>query len=67
MYYSYNDMYQYSYVLCMTQIQRFINTHINVCIHKQNYSYKGNYVFFSDKSPLLLVVNKKSSETLSAF
>ena len=30
------------------------------------YSYKCNYVF-SDKSPLRLVVKKKSSKTLSAF
>ena len=32
-------------------------THISVC----------NYVLSSDKSPLLLVVNKKSSKTLSAL
>ena len=29
--------------------------------------YKCNYVLYSDKSPLLLVVKKKSSKTLSAF
>ena len=29
--------------------------------------YKCNYVLSSDKSPLRLVVNKKSSKTLSAF
>ena len=51
----------------MTQILRFINTHINVCIHKYKYSYKGSYVLSSDKSPLLLVVNKKSSKTLPAL
>ena len=36
-----------------------VYTNINTCI-------KCNYVF-SDKSPLLLVVNKKSSKTLSAL
>ena len=34
-----------------------INTHISVCI----------YVFSSDRSPLRLDVNKKSSKTLSAL
>ena len=34
----------------------------NIKIHK--YSNKCNYVLFSDKSPLRLVVNKKSSKTL---
>ena len=29
--------------------------------------YKCNYVLSSDKSPLRLVVNKKSSKTLSAL
>ena len=29
--------------------------------------YKCNYVLSSDKSPLLLVVDKKSSKTLSAL
>ena len=31
------------------------------------YPYKCNYLLSSDKSPLRLVVNKKSSKTLSAF
>ena len=44
-----------------------MNTRINVCIHKYKNSYKGNYVLSSDKSSLRLVVNKKSSKTLSAF
>ena len=54
--YSYNYMYQYSY-FCMYDPN--INTH--------KYSYKCIYVLSSDKSPLRLVVNKKSSKTLSAF
>ena len=44
-----------------------INTHINVCIHKYKYKYICNYVLSSDRSPLRLVVNKKSSKTLSAL
>ena len=36
-------------------------------VHKYKYSYKCNYVLSSDKSPLRLVVNKKSSKTLSAL
>ena len=55
MYYSYSYMYQYSY-FCMYDPN--INTH--------KYSYKCNYVL-SPKSPLHHVVNKKSSETLSAL
>ena len=47
-------MYKYTY---NSHIIICINTHISVC----------NYVFSSDKSPLLLVVNKKSSKTLLAF
>ena len=35
-------------------------------MHKYKYSYKCNYVL-SSKSPLRLVVNKKSSKTLSPF
>ena len=50
-YYLYNYLYQYSYKCVYTNI----NTRI-----------KCNYVF-SDKSPLRLVVNKKSSKTLSAL
>ena len=42
-------------------------TYINVCIRKYKYSYMCNYVLASDKSPLLLVTNKKSSRTLSAL
>ena len=54
-------------MVCITHIIICINTHINVCIHKYNYSYKGNYVLFSDRSPLRLDVNKESSRTLSAL
>ena len=50
-YYSYNYMYHYSYKCVYTNIKTRI---------------KYNYVF-SDKSPLLLVTNKKSSRTLSAL
>ena len=41
----------------ITYINICINTHMSVC----------SYVFSSDKSGLRLVVNKKSSKTLSAF
>ena len=66
-YYSYNYMYQYPYFSMYDPNIKFINTRTNVCIHKYNYPYKCNYVLFSDKSPLRLVVNKKSSKILSAF
>ena len=61
--YTYNYMYQYSYFSMYDPK----NTHINVCIHKYKYSYMCNYVLSSDRSPLLLDVNKKSSKTLSAL
>ena len=35
--------------------------------YRYQYPYNCNYLFSSDKSPLRLVVNKKSSKTLSAF
>ena len=66
MYNSYNYMYQYLY-FSMYDPKKHKNTHINVCIHKYKYSYMCNYVLSSDQSPLLLVTNKKSSETLSAL
>ena len=55
--------------LCMTQKYKKIhkNTHINVCIHKYKHSYMCNYVLSSDRSPLRLDVNKKTSRTLSAL
>ena len=43
--------------VCITHVIISINTHMSVC----------NYVFSSDTSGLHLVVNNKSSKTLSAF
>ena len=60
-------MYQYLYIFYVGPKKKYKNTHINVCIHKYKYSYMCNYVLSSDKSPLLLVTNKKSSRTLSAL
>ena len=34
MYYSYNYMYQYPYFSMYDPNKKFINTHINACIHK---------------------------------
>ena len=56
-------MYKYTYS-CMFY-SYFSMYDPNIDNHK--YSYKCNYVLSSDKSPLLLVVNKKSSKTLSAL
>ena len=56
-------MYQYPY---FSMYDPNLNTHRNVYIHKYKYSYKCNYVL-SSKSPLRLVVNRKSSRTLSAL
>ena len=53
--YTYSCMYKYTYS-CMYYSYNYM----------YQYSYKCNYVF-SDKSTLRLVVNKKSSKTLSAF
>ena len=52
-------MYKYTYS-CIYE------PNINVWIQKYKYSYKCFYVL-SPKSPLRLVVNKKSSKILSAF
>ena len=56
-------MYQYLYFFYVRpkNIKRFIK------IHKYKYSYMCNYVLSSDRSPLRLDVNKKSSKTLSAL
>ena len=75
MYYSYNYMYQYKNngMNLNIIIQACVNTHIIVSILLYKYPYnstfpcnKCNYVL-SDKSSLRLVVNGKSSKSLSAF
>ena len=56
-------MYQYPF---FSMYDPNVIIHLNVCIHKYKYSYKCKYVL-SSKSPLRLVVNRKSSRTLSAL
>ena len=59
-------MYKFTYS-CMYYTDTYMYQYSYKCVHtNKNTRIKCNYVF-SDKSPLLLVVNKKSSKTLSAL
>ena len=55
-------MYKYTYS-CMYYLYNYMYQYLYKCLYT---NIKCNYVF-SDRSPLLLVVNKKPSKTLSAL